>query len=882
MKTRTTMLTALVITSLTSGVVMAAPDVAVGTGNGVNYGTNSYAPEATNVAVGNSATIDYANGVANRAGGDIAIGHKARTGNYVNQGGGIAIGQNAFSENMAGNQEMQFNFGQTTFQGSGFMGLRAPFIPADPSKVSTGIAIGQNAYARSGSIMIGTHNYTGTMGDNTDLDTTETAMRNANVNVNATTIGNNSHTNAAFGTNVGAYNIITGSYIGGNTLTKTDAAKNFGSTIIGTLNTVESKSATLDHAGIANTITGVANRTANTNGTIIMGAGNEVTNSVTYLTGAPTSGASTPNKLAEKLRTVIQRNHSGGSTAVIGGGNKADYTQATSIIGIDNVVTGTNANKASNNFIVGNNHTVTNASDVIAIGSTSSGVTTTASNSVSIGKDANVLITGGVALGGQSIANTAAGVSGYDISTNTASTETNSTWRSTASAVSVGDTDNNITRQITGVSAGLNDTDAVNVAQLKKVAAVAGKETTIVTGTNVNVNADTNASGGTEYTIDINRDLINMGTIETKDGDNHTYTKGDGVQVTDESGNESNLTKEGLTATDGTNTVTFTTTKVDVANNRIQHVADAVDNGDAVNFKQLKQYATNAASSAASTVSGSGAVEVTTSTNTNGSTNYNVSLNTDRVRDIAKTSNRYAGDDVIKVEKWSNPTGSADLTTFKFNADKAAEKINIGYTANGGTVLKTTVAKGFNFVDGDHINASVSADGKVKFDLDHAVTDQIDSNTTKINNLENAIHNANGNFTDLIQANQKEARRGIASASALAALHPLDYDPDHKTDIMVGAGHFRGTTAIALGAAYRPSENIMFTIGTSINGKDTAINAGVSYKVGTKVNGESRYSKVAMQHRIDELNTTVAEQNQKIEQLNALVEKLLNEVHQSK
>lgn len=432
---------------------------------------------------------------------------------------------------------------------------------------------------------------------------------------------------------------------------------------------------------------------------------------------------------------------------------------------------------------------------------------------------------------------------------------------------------------VSGVDTGVADTDAVNVAQLKKVAAVAGKETTIVTGTNVNTTTATNASGGTEYTIDINRDLINMGTIETKDGNNHTYTKGDGVQVTDESGNESNLTKEGLTATDGTNTVTFTTTKVDVADNRIQNVADAVDNGDAVNFKQLKQYATNAASSAASTVSGSGAVEVTTSTNTNGSTNYNVALNTDRVRDIAKTSNRYAGDDVIKVERWSNPTGSADLTTFKFNADKAAEKINIGYTANGGTVLKTTVAKGFNFVNGDHINASVAADGKVKFDLDHAITDQIDSNTTKINNLENAIHNANGNFTDLIQANQKEARRGIASASALAALHPLDYDPDHKTDIMVGAGHFRGTTAIALGAAYRPSENIMFTIGASINGKDTAINAGVSYKVGTKVNGESRYSKVAMQHRIDELNNTVAEQNQKIEQLNALVEKLLAEVH---
>ena len=74
----------------------------------------------------------------------------------------------------------------------------------------------------------------------------------------------------------------------------------------------------------------------------------------------------------------------------------------------------------------------------------------------------------------------------------------------------------------------------------------------------------------------------------------------------------------------------------------------------------------------------------------------------------------------------------------------------------------------------------------------------------------------------------------------------------------------------------------MFTVGASINGKDTAVNAGVSYKVGTKEGVESKYSKVAMQRHIDELNTTVAEQNEKIEQLNNLVEKLLEEVHQAK
>lgn len=338
--------------------------------------------------------------------------------------------------------------------------------------------------------------------------------------------------------------------------------------------------------------------------------------------------------------------------------------------------------------------------------------------------------------------------------------------------------------------------------------------------------------------------------------------------------------------------VTFGREKVDVGNNTINRVADGVADTDAVNVKQLK----DTTSAAATTVSGSGAVEVTTSTNSNGSTNYNVSLNTDGIREIAKTSNRYAGDDVIKVNRWSNPTGSADLTTFKFDGNEAAKVVPITYKANGENAQTTTASKGLNFVDGNHINASVDSNGVVKFDLDKSVTDRIDSNTNSIKANADAIkkltaaNTANlGGLTDKVNTlsskvdeNQREARRGIASASALAALHPLDYDPTHKVDVMAGVGHYRGNTAVALGAAYRPNENMMFTVGASINGKDSAINAGVSYKVGTKEGVESKYSKVAMQRHIDELNTTVAEQNEKIEQLNNLVEKLLEEVHQAK
>lgn len=93
------------------------------------YGTGSQAAEANNVAIGNHATISYSNGATRPATGDIAVGHNARTNNYANQGGGIAIGENAFSENMAGTQEQGFNFNQTTFTGSGHFGSAEPFYP---------------------------------------------------------------------------------------------------------------------------------------------------------------------------------------------------------------------------------------------------------------------------------------------------------------------------------------------------------------------------------------------------------------------------------------------------------------------------------------------------------------------------------------------------------------------------------------------------------------------------------------------------------------------------------------------------------------------------------------------------------------------------------
>lgn len=512
-----------------------AADTAVGSGNGVAYGTGSQAAEANNVAIGNHATISYSNGATRPATGDIAVGHNARTNNYVNQGGGIAIGENAFSENMAGTQEESFNFGQTTFTGSGFLGLQSPFIPADPTKVTTGIAIGQNAYARSGGTMIGTHNYKGVIGD-TSVDTSsEASMRAHEVSVYATTVGANSFNNSAFGVVNGAFSAITGAYDGGSF--RSNASQNFGATITGSLNTIESKTASSNYSGVGNTITGVANRTFNSNGSIILGAGNEITNSVKTVS-APTSGGNTPNALATTIRDVIKNSDGGGATLAIGGANKADYTLRSQMIGVNNSITGTKGNVSTNNMVngyankasnvnnvsvigsensitntntavvVGDKRTLTGADNSVIIGSSSNGTTTSVKNAVAIGTESNATVEGGVALGAGSVASTDKGKVGYDPGTKAASTNTDSTWVSTRAAVSIGDTANGITRQITGLAAGTADTDAVNVAQLKAVKGDASqavteskKHSSVVAGNNIKVTSQANAAGGTEYSV---------------------------------------------------------------------------------------------------------------------------------------------------------------------------------------------------------------------------------------------------------------------------------------------------------------------------------------------------------------------------------------------
>ena len=815
MNKRKHLLTLLINGVLLSSLCMVAnaADNVAGAGSGVAIGTGSNAQRDGVVAIGKGAHTNYAggSGYAN-INGDVVIGENATTHSYYDQSGSVAIGKNAYVENTIGQQDKFFAFDQTTFNRWGFGSL-----PQKPDKVVTGVAIGDNTYVRSGGTMIGSHNYRGKIGDITVNTDTYTEKRKAGLGVYSTTIGTNSFTNGTVATTTGALNVISSNYDGTNS--DTAGVKNFGATINGSLNSIESATAANNYSGLSNTVVGTANRTNNSNGSLIFGAGNEITNSITDIdAGAITpglfGGPSSVTKLSEDVRNLVKDNKSGGSTLAIGGGNKADYTQLTSMTGVNNTVTGTAGNvaklnyvtgynntitNASNNIVMGNDHTIT-ADNTIAIGGLSSGETRSVANTTTIGYDAKASVEGGVALGYKSNATVDKGAAGYDISTKAASTDTSSTWKATAAAVSVGDVANDVTRQITSVAAGTNDTDAVNVAQLKKVEtkistveADAKKHTTVVAGDNTTVTSGTNANGGAEYKVSVNKDLVEMSSANFGkatddvrariDKDSARFFNGSenigvtpkGIQIENtDTLEQANFTKYGMYASEGDKTVYYTTNGISAGDQIINNVKAGVADTDAVNVSQLK-----------------------------------------RVQDQIAAS----------------------------------------------TQVTTVTA-------GDHIKVTPTVNGNThdyKVSLADDIADQITNNTTNINKNTNDIKNIKGDLSKI----DKRVDKSVAGAAALAALHPLDFDPDAKWDFAAGYGHYRSGDAAAIGAFYRPNEDVQLSVGSTVGSDETVFNAGLSVKVGAHSN-VSR-SRVAIGKEVLALKKTVAEQNAQIQKLTTLL-----------
>ena len=215
------------------------------------------------------------------------------------------------------------------------------------------------------------------------------------------------------------------------------------------------------------------------------------------------------------------------------------------------------------------------------------------------------------------------------------------------------------------------------------------------------------------------------------------------------------------------------------------------------------------------------------------------------------------------------------------------KKVKDEITAATGTTTVTA---------GDHITVTPTINGNsrdYKVSLSKDITDQINNNTTNIDknagniakNTED-IKNIKGNVTDIqnnitninnnmnsfkgdLSKMDKRIDKSVAGAAALAALHPLDFDPDAKWDFAAGYGHYRSGDAAAIGAFYRPNEDVQLSIGSTVGGDETVFNAGLSVKVGAH-SGVSR-SRVAIGKEVLALKKTVAEQNAQIQKLTALL-----------
>lgn len=362
--------------------------------------------------------------------------------------------------------------------------------------------------------------------------------------------------------------------------------------------------------------------------------------------------------------------------------------------------------------------------------------------------------------------------------------------------------------KITGVAAGVADTDAVNVGQLKE-AVQAG-------------NTDTHIKPG-EYGVGADN-KVNMDVVDKNGNKVDTVTIKDVAKASDV-GDVSKI------ADDLKNGGNKPTTVVDAVNNLNNKVGDLnyveggkgnyVTNGETTTTsigkldKALKDVADTAAKQH-TTVSGSGNIVVEDpTTNTDGGKNYNVKLA-----------------DNITVNSVTANTFKADQTVMDKDGLKVGDKVSV--TATAVTAGKTSISdEGVKVGDKTYISADgLNANGQhitnVKAgeaDTDAVNYGQLKDTNNRINGVENQVIS---NSNRINQLGNRVNKVG-AGAAALAALHPMDFDPDDKLTFSAGYGNYGGENAAAIGAYYRPDEKVMFSVGGTVGNGENMVNAGVSF-----------------------------------------------------
>ena len=543
------------------------------------------------------------------------------------------------------------------------------------------------------------------------------------------------------------------------------------STSYGASNTITNKEKAF--SGVANSIIGSVNTVTNSNGVTIQGTGNTVSNA--YKDMKFEIGDLLDFKNGDYSSIAKQDS---GAIAIIGGANTISNQTSSTVIGFGNTLEGENSTgvltagsqntltNVSNSLVMGDKNTLVNRKNVISLGNEN---TVTADDAVAIGNGTTVTAKSGVAIGVGSVADRVAesekGARG-EFAPDTIPTGQESTWTSTKGAVSVGDTANNITRQITNVAAGREDTDAVNVAQLKKVNEEAGKHSVVTEGANITVTPEQAEDGRMQYNVALNNNI-------RLSGDNDAF-----VNISGSNGSvwASSSVAAGNVIMDGT-----TATVSGLGNTTTAYDGFANGEGKAATEEQLKEVSKVAE---------------------NANQGWNLSTNGGEASKVAPGETvDISGDKNIKISNDGTNVkvklnDNIDVNSVQTNALNAKYNLSVGTANENGTVPFFVNSNG----------AFYAANGKLVVDKDGKVTategeignvvlkNGVLYKNTALRDGELYVGDADGNYSQITPKSAKLGQVTIDEKGNMAGVNSIQTNAlNAKYNLSVGTANENGT-----------------------------------------------------------------------------------------
>ena len=592
---------------------------------------------------------------------------------------------------------------------------------------------------------------------------------------------------------------------------------------------------------------------ANSNSVISLGyqANNGASNNtygvaIGWASGMQSNGLNNVGVGTNAGRQVIGNNN---TSLGNGAGNIANtkiYTSESIMLGTGAKVVGSSATKSIDNVIAIGKNTSGSASSAIAVGINAG---SSAENGVAIGPNSNTSAYNGIALGSFSEASTAAGVSGYNVNTNRTDKYaglTDIALTSKLGAVSVGNS--TMTRQITGVAAGTNDTDAVNIAQLKSVNLAftgnTGSGDVNLANSKLSINGDNTyiktAANGKQLTIspNVQNITLNNGRASAStglaDASNvaqaiNNVVSGVQLDIVANKGTKTgsvNLSNQKLTVTggNGIRTDIYANTggqnlviglEPELVNATTKGIGLTGDTGS-TGLKYLKD------GDATFKVAGDGNLVTTVGS----AAGVKVSVDSTKVKDLAVEAVTVSKANTVDNPITVTPKAGTNSKEYAIGIDttKLAAKTYLAYTANGGTAKTVSLAKGLNFVNGTNTVATVDSDGKVSFDINKDTKDSINKSATAIGRtITLNADSGTGSSQSLSNGNVSFAVSGatgdyISTTMDGSAVKVSTKRATINSDANTGAASVTGADGLAT------AKNVASAINSAVNGLSQNLN----------------------------------------------------------